>query len=125
VDGIECQKCKYCEKLLPLSAFKPSAIHFLKVTTYCRECRNTLARNERQACIDKYGGKCTCCGETRYEFLAFDHINGSGNKHRRELKGAKRIQQWLKENNYPEGFRILCHNCNLAKGFYGRCPHEE
>ncbi len=22
------------------------------------------------------------------------------------------------------GFRVLCFNCNLARGFYGVCPHE-
>jgi hypothetical protein len=31
---------------------------------------------------------------------------------------------WLKRNNYPTGFRVLCHNCNLAIGFYGYCPHH-
>lgn len=22
------------------------------------------------------------------------------------------------------GGKLLCHNCNCAKGFYGKCPHE-
>jgi len=32
---------------------------------------------------------------------------------------------WLKRNYFPTGFQLLCHNCNLAKGFYGKCPHDE
>jgi hypothetical protein len=31
---------------------------------------------------------------------------------------------WLRNQGYPNGFRTLCHNCNLARGFYGYCPHE-
>lgn len=34
------------------------------------------------------------------------------------------IPWWLRRNNYPNGFQVLCHNCNMAKGFYGKCPHQ-
>jgi hypothetical protein len=27
-------------------------------------------------------------------------------------------------NEFPDGFQVLCHNCNLAKGYYGECPHN-
>lgn len=30
----------------------------------------------------------------------------------------------LKRNKFPKGYRILCHNCNLSKSFYGYCPHQ-
>lgn len=67
---------------------------------------------------------CRCCGEATLEFLALDHVNGSGNKHRKEV-GTLAMADWAKRNNYPPGlFQVLCHNCNLAKGFYGRCPHQ-
>lgn len=73
--------------------------------------------------LEFYGGKCKCCGESRYEFLAFDHINGGGQKHRRE-RNISNLQDWLHANKYPKGFRVLCHNCNLALGFYKYCPHK-
>ena len=41
---------------------------------------------------------------------------------------SKKIEvlgQWIKKNNFPKGFQILCHNCNVAKGIYGECPHEK
>lgn len=80
-------------------------------------------RELREACIKAYGGACDCCGETRYEFLAMDHIDGGGRKHRKKV-GTK-IVRWLVKNEFPEGFRVLCHNCNAALGYYGYCPHEE
>ena len=30
---------------------------------------------------------------------------------------------WLINERFPEGFRVLCHNCNQAIGYYGECPH--
>jgi len=33
--------------------------------------------------------------------------------------------RWLKQNNFPEGFRVLCINCNFSLGIYGYCPHEK
>ena len=79
-------------------------------------------RKEREACIAAYGGACECCGETRYEFLAIDHINGGGRQHREKI--GNKICRWLVKNNFPPGFRVLCHNCNLSIGHYGYCPHE-
>lgn len=67
--------------------------------------------------------ECKCCQEDTYEFLSIDHINGGGNQHRKKL-GSKYIYSWLVQNDYPDGYRVLCYNCNCAKGFYGRCPHE-
>lgn len=77
----------------------------------------------RRQCIEHYGRICACCGETRYEFLALDHINGGGNKHRKEIGCT--LSRWLIRNDLPEGFRVLCHNCNSAYGHYGFCPHEK
>ena len=80
----------------------------------------------RREVLLHYGNKCVCCGESIFEFLTLDHINGHGNEHRKAITGYKggRIWQWLKDNNYPEGFQVLCYNCNCAKGKSGICPHE-
>jgi len=84
-------------------------------------------RRMRELIFQAYGHSCACCGEARYEFLAVDHINGGGRQHRKTLgKGdsGNRFYQWLINNKFPAGFRILCHNCNQARGHYGQCPHE-
>lgn len=84
-------------------------------------------RTMRLAALKAYGGACGCCGETQEEFLSIDHINNDGAKHRREIGGGggSTIYQWLKNEGYPRGFQVLCFNCNMAKGFYGQCPHSQ
>ncbi len=88
--------------------------------TRCQKDRAVI----RQRVIEHYGGKCTCCGELTYEFLTVDHINNDGAQHRREMPG-KNLYHWLINSNFPEGFQILCYNCNCAKGAYGQCPHQD
>ncbi len=70
--------------------------------------------------------RCACCGTSYLEFLAIDHENGGGGAHRRQIGVAagSSFYRWLKTNGYPEGFRVLCHNCNASRGYYGYCPHE-
>jgi len=87
------------------------------------EQQRVYRRELREAALDHYGGKCACCGEDRYEFLAIDHIDGGGEDHRKAIKRIP-IERWLKNRGYPSGFRVLCHNCNMALGLYGYCPHE-
>ena len=72
-----------------------------------------------------YGGPvCSCCGESHIEFLSLDHINGGGCQHRKTIKG-KSIYEWCRQNNFPEGFQVLCMNCNFAKRFNRICPHKK
>lgn len=77
--------------------------------------------------LEKYGGyppKCQCCNENKLEFLSIDHINGGGAQQRKSLKGTS-FYRWLKMNNFPEGYRVLCMNCNWALGCFGYCPHQK
>lgn len=95
----------------------------------CKPCRSNYNKrfnnNARIKVLLHYGATCKCCGDTTQEFLALDHINGGGNKHRKEIgKYGNHIYQWIIKNNFPEGFRVLCHNCNMSLGFYGYCPHN-
>lgn len=81
----------------------------------------------RARAILHYGGPspaCACCGETTPGFLTIDHVNGDGNSHRAAL-GTNTLYGWLHANGYPEGFRVLCMQCNWADGVYGRCPHAD
>lgn len=87
----------------------------------------------RAEVVAAYGGICRCCGEDIPEFLAVDHIEGNGREHRRQLKREAEsgehktaaLYNWLRSRGYPEGFQVLCHNCNVAKGLYGTCPHRK
>ncbi len=107
----------------------------------CADCSRLHQRNLKQRlrhdALVAYGGehpKCSCpgCGEDRLPFLCIDHVNGDGAAHRKSLRGPNTkgnpgggaMYRWLKKNGYPAGFRVLCYNCNFARG-KGPCPVHE
>ncbi len=96
---------------------------------YKKEYQKHFKRQLRLLALEAYGSKCACCGETEEIFLTIDHIDGKGSEHRRKLYGRKdapsfALYQWLKNNNYPEGFQLLCYNCNCAKRNGASCPAQ-
>ena len=80
---------------------------------------------------------CRCCGENFHvDFLEIDHITG---KKQMDLEPElvilgyssqlrnQNLHRWIIKNNFPEGFQILCTNCNFAKGMKknnNQCPPE-
>jgi hypothetical protein len=58
------------------------------------------------------------------ELLAVDHRNGGGRKERKTTP-IYQILRKIQEEDYPNDYRVLCHNCNSALGFYGYCPHQK
>jgi len=75
--------------------------------------------------LNHYGGpKCACCGETNIFFLTIDHINSDGHKQHRGDR--KRLAYWLKKNDFPDGYQVLCFNCNCGRARNdGICPHKQ
>src|SRR3989304_5351132 len=72
--------------------------------------------------------KCIRCGFSDIRSLSIDHIKGNGNKHRKEIGignfygnkhrkeiGIGNFYQWIKKNNFPKGFQVLCFNCQWIK----------
>lgn len=98
-----------------------------KMREYNKKWRDGTGRDYRRKIrlevLEHYGGLCVCCGETQIEFLSLDHKDNNGNAHRREV-GRRNIAEWARQHAYPDFLQVLCHNCNLAKGFYGNCPHK-
>lgn len=80
----------------------------------------------RTKILDAYGGKCECCGEDRYIFLTIDHIIPQSKKNRTD---GSNLYRYLLRNNFPkDNYRILCYNCNCARGHRGSddiCPHKK
>lgn len=103
----------------------------------CKLCVSMYQTNYqakyKKIVFDHYGNKCVCkhgksiCGENTPEFLSIDHINGNGKKHRNRNKvsGSNFYRFITLKLKFPKNLQILCHNCNLAKGFYGGCPHNK
>jgi hypothetical protein len=101
----------------------------IKRKEYCRNWRNENHRliiKKREALrlevLAHYNNLCACCGYNditkklyKKSFLQIDHINGDGAAHRKlESVNGSGIYLWLKNNNYPAGFRVLCAGCNHA-----------
>lgn len=89
-----------------------------------KEIRKKQTRELKTRVIAAYGGKCECCQEERIEFLCIDHINGCGNEERKKHGLGSNFYYYLVRENFPEGYRVLCHNCNMSYGSYGYCPHN-
>ena len=81
---------------------------------------------------------CRCCGENFHvDFLEIDHISGIKQMDSepefvklgyKSKMTTTALVKWLLKNNSPEGFQILCKNCNQAKGMKknnNQCPHEK
>ncbi|KKM62855.1 hypothetical protein LCGC14_1517430 [marine sediment metagenome] len=122
------KQCSKCGKVYPdtVENFRPNK-------GQCRSCRRAYynryhkkhRRQLRLEVLNHYAPdnlRCACCGEDHVEFLCIDHINGQGNKHRKSIKGN--LYNWLKKHGFPDGFRVLCLNCNGSRGYYGYCPHN-
>lgn len=99
---------------------------------YCSRCsllHKKAAKESRESyrrkALEHYGHQCRCCGENNIKFLTFDHIDGGGSKHRREIRGVW-FGKWLCDNGFPNTVQVLCFNCNMGKAINnGVCPHAE
>jgi hypothetical protein len=114
-------KCEICSNSL-----KKNATSSICATCRRRITKRNYTRRLKEQVIAHYGGVCACCGIDAIEFLSIDHIYGGGTAHRRELNigGGTPMYIWLQKQNYPKGFRVLCHNCNQCYGAFGYCYHQ-
>lgn len=89
------------------------------------EKHNSINKELKAEVIGHYGDVCASCGENEISVLTLDHIDGNGNEHRRLIgnNGGQHMYRWVRRNNFPAGFRVLCMNCNASLGMYGYCPH--
>lgn len=101
--------------------------HKKKDRNSSRITEKKIAIKLKDELFEHYGKKCACCGETTLQFLTLEHEEGNGNNHRKDLfkhnVGGVHMYRWLKKNKYPQGYSILCMNCNWAKRNTGICPH--
>src|SRR5579859_401405 len=131
----ETRHCRKCKMEKSIREFRSVSLENPERRSWlCSECRKKdvsqypcVARQRQKAhdrkkaaralALKHYGGRCNCCGETEEVFLAFDHINGGGSQHRShpDRKRFVAMGVFLVETGFPEGYQILCNNCNWAK----------
>ena len=147
--GIDDLICKICKLLKPLNKFVKNRRMKRGFGTICKSCNNEKVKNfykgDEEIALAKHKhalvaakwiedlkfevishyGSCYCCGENRIEFLTLDHIDGGGSVHRKEVNHTgSRYYVWVRNNNYPEGLRTACMNCNMGTRFNKVCPHK-
>ena len=80
-----------------------------------REIVAKYRNKTRNEVFGHYGRVCSC-GFHDMRALTIDHINGGGNKHRKEIKrGGCHFYVWLKQQGFPQGFQVMCMNCQFIK----------
>lgn len=80
----------------------------------------------KSAVMQKYGGKCFCCGEERIAFLTIDHANDDGASRRKAGDhGGSRYYEKLVKDPLDPTLRVACYNCNCARRVTGICPHQD
>ena len=114
-----CKSCKLENQRAYRNTTKGHAAH--------KRSMNKHIADLKEAVFVAYGGfLCACCGETEKKFLSIDHLYGGGTAHRKIVGTGQSFHRWLKKNGYPEGYQILCFNCNWGKYLNnGVCPHKD
>lgn len=71
--------------------------------------------------LDAYGGRmCSICGENDINVLVLDHVHNNGAQERKTKHGHPgRFHKHLIKNGFPQGYQVLCCNCNWAKRVMG------
>ena len=58
---------------------------------------------------------CAWCKQADIDVLCLDHINNNGAECSIREKAGSGLYRFLRKHDYPEGFQVLCSNCNLKK----------
>lgn len=138
------QPCKECVKLRNRRYYRrndPASGLTCGQRNYCNARPHRLGQmreyrvTARLEALAHYSGGtmcCDCCRESELTFLALDHIvpigrrDKSGRARDGSPRGGAALMAWLRKRGYPEGYRVLCHNCNLGRDINGGvCPHEK
>lgn len=78
-----------------------------------REWNRIKIARLRKEVFDLLDGKCFACGFSDKRALQIDHVNGGGNKERKNHKSTYGYLKFVLKNKGK--YQILCANCNWIK----------
>lgn len=83
-----------------------------------RAATRALTERIRLSVLRRYSPqlKCRRCGLSGIRVLTIDHLHDDGAVHRKKGLLGSKFWRWLINSNFPEGYQVLCMNCNFAKG---------
>ncbi len=127
-------------KTCPKCRIQKTVFDFFKTGSYCKDCASIYsqeynnARKEARVIQNrKYvqdrkievltyysrgALRCVKCEFSDIRALSIDHIDGGGGYHRKsDTSLGTNFYRWLKRNGYPEGYQVLCMNCQFIKRY--------
>jgi hypothetical protein len=112
-----------CKQEKALDEFHKDCKHSLGIRPQCKICANEyfVERTKvlKRLAFEKYSGaRCKNCGNDNFDVLVIDHVANDGHKKRKVEGTGFRLYYYLKRNNWPPGYQVLCSNCNFLKSNY-------
>lgn len=122
-------KCTLCESMISLNRLKHSVCRKCSIVDFYKRLDKHKTSVKMEVLLhytqwNTHGPFCACCGEIFIDLLTIDHINNNGYLDRKKGLVGKTMYKWLKAQDFPEGYQVLCFNCNWARGRWGYCPHD-
>ena len=104
-----CKKCKIKSSMDCNNKDHPAYI--LKLKEYREKIRREVISYYSQGEF-----RCAKCLELEYTFLCIDHLKNDGFLLQgKKYRAGMSLYRWLIKNDLPDGFQVLCHNCNFEK----------
>lgn len=97
-----------CQECLKINKHQ----QYINNPNYCKTSREKALQRQLQV-LKFYGNECVNCQINDMSVLTIDHINNDGYLHRKNKN--INIYDWITKNNFPDGYQILCFNCNCSK----------
>jgi hypothetical protein len=126
------KQCSRCKRTLSFDNFHRNKTKPDGYQRECKACRKEIDTNDKMSRRKQRGRKklkgevlghycaqgiaCRQCGFSDIRALTLDHVNGGGSEHKREINViGSRFYHWIKQNGFPEGYQVLCMNCQFIK----------
>lgn len=120
---IKSKLCPKCDTDKPLTEYYKAKARKNGHDIYCKVCQQKSTKIQyrllREEAFKFYSKleqpECINCGEWVNELLVLDHIEGGGRQDRAVRGSGFNFYRALKRDGWPEGFQVMCYNCNNLK----------